>query len=78
MEDVAVYSGGRPAATRRMDAVDHGVDGFRMDVINAISKVPGLPDALEFARSPEDVAAAQAAWPGFDALRPALAAMLGG
>lgn len=25
--------------------LDKGVDGFRMDVINAISKVPGLPDA---------------------------------
>jgi oligo-1,6-glucosidase len=25
--------------------VDRGVDGFRMDVINMISKVPGLPDA---------------------------------
>jgi oligo-1,6-glucosidase len=27
--------------------LDRGVDGFRMDVINAISKVPGLPDARE-------------------------------
>jgi oligo-1,6-glucosidase len=26
--------------------LDRGIDGFRMDVINAISKVPGLPDAL--------------------------------
>src|SRR3712207_980366 len=25
--------------------LDRGVDGFRMDVINLISKVPGLPDA---------------------------------
>lgn len=25
--------------------LDKGVDGFRMDVINFISKVPGLPDA---------------------------------
>lgn len=25
--------------------LDKGVDGFRMDVINLISKVPGLPDA---------------------------------
>jgi oligo-1,6-glucosidase len=25
--------------------VDRGIDGFRMDVINMISKVPGLPDA---------------------------------
>ena len=25
--------------------LDHGVDGFRMDVINFISKEPGLPDA---------------------------------
>jgi oligo-1,6-glucosidase len=25
--------------------LDHGVDGFRMDVINMISKVPGLPNA---------------------------------
>jgi oligo-1,6-glucosidase len=25
-----------------------GVDGFRMDVINMISKTPGLPDALKF------------------------------
>ncbi|GAW29438.1 alpha-glucosidase [Carboxydocella sp. ULO1] len=25
--------------------LDKGIDGFRMDVINAISKVPGLPDA---------------------------------
>lgn len=25
--------------------LDKGVDGFRMDVINAVSKVPGLPDA---------------------------------
>ena len=24
-----------------------GVDGFRMDVINMISKVPGLPDAAQ-------------------------------
>ena len=24
--------------------LDKGIDGFRMDVINAISKVPGLPD----------------------------------
>jgi hypothetical protein len=39
--------------------------------------VPGLPEALEFARSSADEAAAAAAWPGFDALRPALAAMLG-
>ncbi|HRW05126.1 MAG TPA: alpha-glucosidase [Caldilineaceae bacterium] len=27
--------------------LDKGVDGFRMDVINLISKVPGLPDAPE-------------------------------
>ena len=27
--------------------LDKGVDGFRMDVINMISKVPGLPDAPE-------------------------------
>lgn len=26
--------------------LDKGVDGFRMDVINFISKTPGLPDAL--------------------------------
>jgi oligo-1,6-glucosidase len=26
--------------------LDRGIDGFRMDVINAISKVPGLPDGL--------------------------------
>ncbi|MBN8192648.1 alpha-glucosidase [Bacillus sp. NTK074B] len=26
--------------------LDKGIDGFRMDVINFISKVPGLPDAL--------------------------------
>jgi hypothetical protein len=25
--------------------LDRGCDGFRMDVINLISKVPGLPDA---------------------------------
>ena len=25
--------------------LDKGVDGFRMDVINYISKAPGLPDA---------------------------------
>ncbi len=25
--------------------LDKGVDGFRMDVINMISKAPGLPDA---------------------------------
>ena len=25
--------------------LDKGIDGFRMDVINLISKVPGLPDA---------------------------------
>ena len=25
--------------------LEKGVDGFRMDVINMISKVPGLPDA---------------------------------
>ncbi len=25
--------------------LDKGIDGFRMDVINMISKVPGLPDA---------------------------------
>jgi oligo-1,6-glucosidase len=25
--------------------LDKGVDGFRMDVINLISKEPGLPDA---------------------------------
>ena len=28
--------------------LDKGVDGFRMDVINFISKVPGLPEASEF------------------------------
>jgi ADP-heptose:LPS heptosyltransferase len=38
--------------------------------------VPGLPEALEFARSPADEAAAQAAWPNLDALLPALEAML--
>ncbi len=27
--------------------LDKGIDGFRMDVINLISKVPGLPDAPE-------------------------------
>jgi oligo-1,6-glucosidase len=27
--------------------LDRGIDGFRMDVINMISKVPGLPDAPE-------------------------------
>src|SRR6201999_2829799 len=26
--------------------LDRGVDGFRMDVINMISKVPGLPDGV--------------------------------
>ncbi|MBA3946225.1 MAG: alpha-glucosidase [Herpetosiphonaceae bacterium] len=31
--------------------LDKGVDGFRMDVINLISKVPGLPDAQ--VRSPD-------------------------
>ena len=25
--------------------LDKGIDGFRMDVINMISKAPGLPDA---------------------------------
>ena len=25
--------------------LDKGIDGFRMDVINMLSKVPGLPDA---------------------------------
>ncbi len=34
--------------------------------------VPGLPEALEFARSPADEAAAQAAWPGLEALLPSL------
>ena len=32
--------------------VDRGVDGFRMDVINMISKVPGLPDAPVVAGRP--------------------------
>ncbi len=27
--------------------LEKGVDGFRMDVINLISKVPGLPDGAE-------------------------------
>jgi oligo-1,6-glucosidase len=32
---------------RMMNAwLDRGVDGFRMDVINLISKVPGLPDGI--------------------------------
>lgn len=38
--------------------------------------VTGLPEALEFARSPADDAAAQAAWPPFATVQPALAAML--
>ena len=25
--------------------LDKGIDGFRMDVINMLSKTPGLPDA---------------------------------
>lgn len=29
-----------------------GIDGFRMDVINVISKVPGLPDVVAFDDSP--------------------------
>ena len=29
--------------------LDRGVDGFRMDVINLISKPPGLPDGDSFA-----------------------------
>ena len=29
--------------------LDRGVDGFRMDVINLISKPPGLPDGNSFA-----------------------------
>jgi oligo-1,6-glucosidase len=32
--------------------LDRGVDGFRMDVINIISKVPGLPDAPVTAPGP--------------------------
>lgn len=28
--------------------LDKGIDGFRMDVINFISKTPGLPDANAF------------------------------
>ncbi len=32
--------------------LDKGVDGFRMDVINMISKVPGLPDAPVTSDSP--------------------------
>ncbi|MDQ2757297.1 MAG: alpha-amylase family glycosyl hydrolase, partial [Actinomycetota bacterium] len=31
--------------------LDRGVDGFRMDVINLISKVPGLPDGMVHGRS---------------------------
>jgi oligo-1,6-glucosidase len=31
--------------------LDKGVDGFRMDVINLISKKPGLPDSLEVSTS---------------------------
>lgn len=38
--------------------------------------VPGLPPALEFARSAADDAAAQAAWPELPALLPTLAPML--
>ena len=38
--------------------------------------VVGLPEALEFARSPADEAAAQAAWPPLAALLPALEALL--
>ncbi|HET9018020.1 MAG TPA: glycosyltransferase family 9 protein [Acetobacteraceae bacterium] len=37
---------------------------------------PGLPEALEFARGPEDEAAAAAAWPPLDALVPELEALL--
>ena len=37
---------------------------------------PGLPEALEFARSPADEAAAQAAWPGLEALLPALESVI--
>jgi oligo-1,6-glucosidase len=32
--------------------LDQGVDGFRMDVINMLSKVPGLPDAPETSPGP--------------------------
>lgn len=32
--------------------LDKGVDGFRMDVINLISKVPGLPDAEKITDEP--------------------------
>ena len=28
--------------------LDRGVDGFRMDVINLISKDPGLPDGVVY------------------------------
>jgi hypothetical protein len=38
--------------------------------------VPGLPEALEFARTAQDEAAAAAAWPDFAALRPLLRDML--
>ena len=32
--------------------LDKGIDGFRLDVINMISKVPGLPDAPEACEGP--------------------------
>ena len=38
--------------------------------------VPGLPDALEFARDPADEVAAREAWPRLDALLPDLEALL--
>ena len=42
--------GENPAVVREVESImrfwlDKGIDGFRMDVINLISKVPGLPDA---------------------------------
>ncbi len=40
--------------------------------------VPGLPEALEFARTPQDEAAAASAWPDVAALRPVLRDMLSG
>ena len=32
--------------------LDKGIDGFRMDVINVISKVPHYPDAIEKVEGP--------------------------
>ena len=49
---------GKPARCARRSSsmmhwwLDKGVDGFRMDVINMISKAPGLPDAPVVTRRP--------------------------